>query len=37
MEADLRLQKFGYNEMKPPKGTPEWLKFLHEVTYLIIF
>jgi sodium/potassium-transporting ATPase subunit alpha len=31
-EALTRLQRDGYNRLTPPKQTPEWVKFLEEMT-----
>ena len=30
-EAEKRLKEFGLNQMSPPKGIPDWLKFLLKV------
>lgn len=30
-EADKRLAEFGPNQLTPPKGLPEWVKFLLKV------
>ena len=31
-EHDSRLQKYGLNQLTPPKTVPEWVKFLKNMT-----